>query len=51
MKGTVVYAPGIIDNGYPGGTCQNTNTVGIHLSVNTVLRVFIGCANKVEMKR
>ena len=49
MKGTVVHARGIIDNGQPGGTCQNTNNVSKHLMANTILRVFVGCAHKVEM--
>jgi len=49
LKDTVVHVRGIIDNGSPGGTCQNTNTVRQHLLVNTILRVFVGCAHKVEM--
>jgi len=48
MSGTVVHTRGIIDNGQPGGTCQNTHSVGKKLLDDTVLRVFIACAYKVE---
>ena len=48
MSGTVVHTRDIIDNGQPGGTCQNTHSVGKKLLDDTVLRVFIACAYKVE---
>jgi len=35
MTGTIVHACAIINNGQPGGTCQNTNTVGKHLLAST----------------
>ena len=46
MTGQVVHARGIIDNGQPGGTCQNTRNVSNHFLSDSFIRVIMGCETR-----
>jgi len=49
MTGQVVHARGLIDSGQPGGACQNTYNVSRHFLSNSIIRIIIGCEDKVVM--
>jgi len=49
MDGTVFHLQTIVDNGQPGLTCRNTNTVTSNIKANTLLRILIDQEGQIDM--